>query len=63
MARTYSKLSGSREVLAILVETDSHHAVCSVERCLHTISMVYIDINIEYASVVSEMDVSHASDR
>ena len=47
MARTYSKLSGSREVLAILVETDSHDTVGGIESFFNTVSVVTVDIDVQ----------------
>lgn len=45
--KPYPQLSRSRKVLAVLVEADGHHAICGVESLLHTISVVYIYVNVE----------------
>lgn len=46
------ELASSREVLAILVEGDSHDSIRSVKRLLDTIAMVDVDIDVENALLV-----------
>ena len=49
---TYSDFSRSRKVFSILVETDSHDTVCCIKRLLDAITMVHIDINVQYSIVI-----------
>ena len=53
MARTYSELSSSREILAILVETDSHDTISGIESFFHSIAVVHVNVNIEYPLVIA----------
>lgn len=48
------EFSGSREVLAVLVEGDSHDSVCGIECLLHTIAVMDINIDVENALLVSQ---------
>ena len=43
---------GPWEVLPVLVEGDRHDPVGSVERLLDTVSVVDVDIHVEYSLVV-----------
>lgn len=44
-----TELTGTREILSILVERHSHDTVCSVKCLLDTIAMVDINIDVENA--------------
>lgn len=49
-----TKLTGSREILAILVERDRHDSVGGIEGLLDTITVVNIDIDVEDALVEAQ---------
>ncbi len=53
MKVSYSEITSSREVLAILVERHGHDSVCGVEGFLYAITMMDININIQHPLVVS----------
>ena len=53
------KISCSREVLSILVERDSHHTVCGVERLLDSISVVDVDVNVQHPLQSQVIELSH----
>ena len=53
------KISCSREVLSILVERDSHHTVCGVERLLDSISVVNVDVNVQHSLQSQDIELSH----
>lgn len=44
----------SREVLSELVEATGHNTVCRVERFLDAISMVTVDVDVQYPWVCSQ---------
>ena len=46
------EVSCAGEILPVLVEADRHHSVRGVERLLHSISVVDVDINVENPLVV-----------
>ena len=49
------KISGARkEVLPVLVEAESHDPVSEIEGFLDTVAVVYININVENSSIVTE---------
>ena len=53
------KISCSREVLSILVERDSHHTVCGVERLLDSISVVDVDVNVQHPLQSQVIELLH----
>lgn len=48
-----AKLTGTREILAVLVERASHDAIGSVEGFLHTVTVMDVNINIKNTLVES----------
>ena len=42
------------EVVAILVEGDSHDPVSQVERLLHAVTMMNVDINVQHTRVIPD---------
>ncbi len=49
-----SRTCSREEVVAIFVERQRHDAVRQIERLLHAVPMVDVDINVQHAWVVSE---------
>jgi hypothetical protein len=49
-----AKLAGTGEVLAVLVEGDSHDAICGVESLLNAVAMMDIDVDVEDALLEAE---------
>jgi hypothetical protein len=49
----YSYVAGSREELAILVKANSHDPIRSVERLLDTITMMYINVDVQHPGMIS----------
>jgi hypothetical protein len=45
-ASTYTKLSCSREIFAVLVEADGHDAIRGIECLFNAIAMVNVNINV-----------------
>jgi hypothetical protein len=43
----------SGEEFSVLVETDSHDSICRVEGLFNTITVVDVDIDINYSLVIS----------
>ena len=54
MKLTYSDFSGTREILPILVETDGHDPVGSIEGLFYTVAMMNIDVYVKDTIVVSD---------
>ena len=54
----YLEVTGAGEVLAKLVERDTHHSIGGIESLLDTITVMDIDINVEYTLVVPTRRVS-----
>jgi len=54
---TYSQVTGSREIFAILVKRQRHDAVGRVERFFHSVSVVDVDINVQNSLVISNITV------
>jgi hypothetical protein len=48
------KLTSTGEVLAVLVERDSHDPVGSIERFLNTIAVVNVNVNVENSLLEAE---------
>lgn len=55
----YSQLARAGEELAILVETDGHDAVRCVESLFNTVSVMYVNVDIQDTLMIS-MNVSFA---
>ncbi len=55
---TYPKLTRPREILSVLVEADSHHAVCGIEGLFYSISVMHINVDVEHPCVIAEGAVS-----
>lgn len=49
-----AKLAGAREVLAILVERDCHNAIGRVKGFLNTVTVVHVNVDVEYALLVPQ---------
>lgn len=49
----YPNFSRAREIFAVLMEADSHNPVSGVERFLHPITMMYVDVDVQHAVVIS----------
>ena len=47
----YLDVARAREVLAVLVEGDGHHAVGGVEGLLDTVTVVDVDVNVQHSVV------------
>ena len=47
-----SKLTGTGEILAVLVKRHSHDTVCRVEGFFDAVSMMHIDIDVQNALLV-----------
>ena len=53
-ASTYTKLSCSREIFAVLVEADGHDAIRGIECLFNAIAMVAVDVDVEDARKSTE---------
>jgi hypothetical protein len=49
-----AELTGTREVLSVLVERHSHDSVSCVESFLYTIAMMYVDVDVKNSRLESE---------
>lgn len=49
---SHPQVSGARKVLAVLVEGDGHDAVSGVERLLHAVAVMDVDVDVQHALVV-----------
>ena len=59
----YSRLTRTGEVLSVLVEADSHHAICGIESLFYTIAMMHINIDVEHPSMVPGQAVNIEDER
>jgi hypothetical protein len=50
----YPEVSCAWEEFTILVKADCQHPVRSVESFLDAISMMYIDVNVQYSLVITK---------
>ena len=60
---TYPQLTGSREILPIFVEAYSHHTIRSVKRLFHSISMMYINIDVQNPIVIPGEDQKDTNEK
>lgn len=51
-SKVYLEITGAGEILTKLVERDTHHSIGGVESLLDTITVMNIDINVEYTLMV-----------
>lgn len=51
---TYPEITCAREVFTILVKRYRHHPVSSIERLLHSITMVDINVYVQHSLVISK---------
>jgi hypothetical protein len=52
--RSYSYVAGSRKELAVLVKGYSHDTVCGKECLLNTVTVMHVNINVQYALVETQ---------
>jgi hypothetical protein len=58
LEKTYPELSSSGEIFAILMETDSHHPVSGIESFFYSVTMMYIDVDVKHAIMISSCSLA-----
>jgi len=53
LEKTYPELSGSGEIFTVFMETDGHHPVSGIECFFYSITMMYIDVDVKHAIMIS----------
>ena len=48
----YTKFASSGEIFTILVETNCHDTICSVECFFYTIAVMDVDVDVEHAGMI-----------
>mmetsp|Transcript_19563 Transcript_19563/g.49742 ORF Transcript_19563/g.49742 Transcript_19563/m.49742 type:complete len:489 (-) Transcript_19563:155-1621(-) len=54
LAAVAQRAGAREEVVAVLVEGHGHDAVAHVERLLHAVAMVHVDVDVQHARVVAQ---------